>query len=192
MNQNASPYRRGADNGFLFGIYLIALFFAMIGAEYHGILGLLTMTMALAVPFMIYRFLRRSYTADHGTTPFSSLWMQGIMTFLCGSLISGVAAFVFMRWLDPAFMTRNAERAIEIYRTMDNPSATTIADGLEVLLRNGALPTPIQIVFQSIWGAVLSGSLLSLIVSAIVRSQKPGKEISGGDADRSGHPGTKQ
>lgn len=177
MNHSTSPYGRGADNGFLFGIYLTALFFVMIGAENHGILGLITMIMALAVPFIIYRFLRRSFVADNGTTLFSSLWLQGIMTFLCGSLISGVAAFVFMRWMDPAFLTRNAERAIEVYRSMDNPSATSIADGLEVLLRNGALPTPIQVVFQSIWGAVLSGSVLSMIVTAIVRSQKVDKSI---------------
>lgn len=170
MSKYKSPYRRGADEGFLFGLYLIVLFLAMTGAERHGLLGLVTMVLAIGVPFIIYALLRRTYRQEGGTTTLSSLWMQGIMIFLCGSMLSGVVAYIYMRYIDPSFLLRNARSAIEVYESLDNPSAREIARGMETLIEHGALPTPIQIVFQSIWSAVLSGSLLSLVTGLIVRS----------------------
>lgn len=170
MSQYISPYRRGADQGFYFGLYLTALFFAMIGAEHFAALSLATIVLALGVPFIIYRMLRKTYREEHGRSQFSALWMQGIMIFLCGSMISGVAAFLYMRYIDPGFILRNAEKAIEVYRALNDAKASDVADMLQMIIDNKALPSAIQIVFQSIWGAVLSGSLLSMIVSLIVRS----------------------
>ncbi|MCM1110204.1 MAG: DUF4199 domain-containing protein [Clostridium sp.] len=176
MTEYRSPYRRGADRGLPFGVYLTVLFFVMVGSQRWGFLSLVMMVMIVAVPFIIYRFLRSTYVEERGLSSLSSLWMQGIMTFGCGAIISALAAYIYMRFLDPSFILRNARSAIEIYNGMDNENSRAVARGLEVLIENNALPTPIQVAVQSIWGAVLSGSLLSLLMGLLVRARRPSGE----------------
>lgn len=91
-----SPYRRGADDGILFGLLLCAAFFCGVYSFRLPLLGFACLVIALSVPFVIYRFLRRSYVTDRYTTQLSSLWMQGIMTFACGCVIAGLVATVYL------------------------------------------------------------------------------------------------
>ena len=103
--EQKSVYKRGADDGLFFGIYLIIMFFSSAFSMAVPFAGLLSIILVLGVPFLIYRFLRRSYVNDSGTTQFSALWVQGITTFFCGSLISGIAALVYMQWVNPDFIS---------------------------------------------------------------------------------------
>lgn len=167
-----SVYKRGADDGFYFGIYLSVMFFATAFSITVPFAGLLSFCMMIGVPFLIYRFLRRSYVGDYGTTTFSALWLQGIMTFLCGSLISGVVAYVFMRWVQPDYLLSTVQEVIKIYNDMDWPQGKEMADVLTKIVEQNMLPTPIQIVVEFIWFAVFSGSMLSIIVSLIVQMKK--------------------
>ena len=170
--ERKSVYKRGADDGLYFGIYLIIMFFASAYSMSIPFAGLLSMLLILGVPFLIYRFLLRSYVYDYGTTQFSALWVQGITTFFCGSLISGIVAFIYMKWINPDFIVNQIQALIDIYQATNWAEGKEIANILNKSIENNLLPTPINIVFESIWLAVFTGSILSMIVSLIVQARK--------------------
>ncbi len=167
-----SPFKRGADDGLWFGIYLTVLFFAAAFSMSIPYSGFVSTLMALGVPVIIYIFLRRSYVKDLGTTQFSSLWMQGIVTFFCGSAIMALAAFIFMRWISPDFLYEQTTSVIKTYNELDWEQGKEIADTLQKILDRRLLPSPIQIAMEMIWLGVFSGSLLSIIVSLFVQIRK--------------------
>lgn len=170
--EQKSVYRRGADDGLFFGIYLIIMFFASAFSMAIPFAGLLSIILVLGVPFIIYRFLRRSYVNDNGTTQFSALWVQGITTFFCGSLISGIVALIYMKWINPDFILTQIQTLIDVYMANDWKEGKEIAEVLTKMIENNMLPTPINIVIESIWLAVFTGSILSMIVSMIVQARK--------------------
>ncbi len=110
-----SPYRRGADDGFVFGAYLTASFLTMVWSSAVPLLGLVSMLLLAGVPVFIYMKLRRSFVADCGHTLLSSLWMQGIATFACGSLIAGAVATAYLKWIEPDFIIGRLREAIDFY-----------------------------------------------------------------------------
>lgn len=171
-NGNHSPYRRGADDGFVFGIYLSVLYIAMALNLVVPYAGFVATILAIGVPVIIYKFLRRSYVKDYGTTPFASLWMQGIMIFLCGTLIMAFVAYIYMRWIDPDYLLNEVTRGIEIFGASDKAQEREFAEILQKALDNNLIPSPIQLATQMITLGVFSGSLLSIIVSLLVQVRK--------------------
>lgn len=170
MELPQSPYKRGADQGFYFGIYLSVMFIASVAGTGMPLLGLAGMLMALGVPFIIFRFLRRTYIEEQYTSNLSALWMQGIVIFACGALIHSVIAIIYLKWIDPTFIINQIDRVIELYDNLDTPSATTVADTLRRIVSAGAVPSATAIVVEMVWLAIFSGSILSLLMSILVRA----------------------
>ena len=166
-----SPYRRGDDDGFLFGILLSAMFFAGVFSFTIPLLGLISTLLALSVPFVIYFFLRRAYVADYGTTLLSSLWMQGIMIFACGSLIAGLLAMVYLKWINPDFFSARIAEAIEFYRSSGWESGERMADTRSAMVEARVRPSAVQMVLETIWLSIVSGSLLSLLMGLLARAR---------------------
>lgn len=67
---NYALFRRGADDGFLLGLYFSALFFAMVYSMAVPLLSMAALALMAGVPVVIYKFLRRSYVAS--TAPLAS------------------------------------------------------------------------------------------------------------------------
>ena len=173
MTEIKSPYRRGADDGAWFGLYLIALFFSSVYSMRFPILGVVSFMLTVSVPLVTYMALRRTYISESLTTPVSSLWMQGIMMFLCGSSLMGAASVVYMKWINPSYLINNVSTSAEVFGQMDDPEMQQIAEGLQRMVETNSLPTPITLVFTSICLAVLTGSILSLITGLLVRAFNP-------------------
>lgn len=162
-----NPYKQGADDGTMFGLYLIALFFASAFALEVPGLGILATVMIFAVPVIIFFALRRTWVRDRGMSLFSALWMQGIMIFICGGLLSGLVSFIYLRWINPAWLGVQVNKMIELYSSVDG--GKTLADTLRTMVNQGLLPSSIQMVIQMLWIEIFSGSVLSLIITAFVR-----------------------
>lgn len=166
-----SPYRRGADDGFYFGLYLIAMFFGMVFSVKSGLFGLITFALIIGVPFLIYRWLRKSYVEDNGKTPMSSLWMQGIMIFACGSVICGVVATIYLKWIEPDFIIKRLHETIALYNSTDWAKGKEMAEVLQRMIDYHLVPSAVAIVVEMIWLSIFSGSLLSLLMSLLARSR---------------------
>lgn len=169
---NYALFRRGADDGFLLGLYFSALFFAMVYSMTVPLLSMAALALMAGVPVVIYKFLRRSYVADYGTTRFSALWMQGIVTFFCGSLILALVSFVFMRWIEPDYIESVMRQVVEVYGGASWPQGREAADVLQHALDAGLVPRAIQVSMELLWTGVFTGSILSIVVSLIVQARR--------------------
>lgn len=163
-------YRRGADDGLWFGIYLSLLFLASVNSIYSGFACLAALAMMIAVPFIIFYFLRRSYRADNCMSPFSGLWLHGICIFFFGSLLAALTAYIYLRFFNPAYITNVVDLAIELYGSVDTPEAHEMSSVLQKAKDSHMLPTAQGTAVQLIWMGVFTGSLLSMVLSAIVRA----------------------
>lgn len=173
MSGIQSPYRRGADKGLYLGIWLIAMFFAMVYSIDVPLFGLLSVAMFLGVPVLVYRWLRRTFVEERGLTTLSSLWMQGIVIFACGSLINALVATVYLKWVRPDFIVNRIKDAIEFYSAVDDPSAQQAADLMQRIIDSHMVPSAVSVALETVWIAIFTGSLLSLLLALIARARKP-------------------
>ena len=164
-----NPYKRGADDGFVFGGLLCAIFFGWVFSVRVPLLGLVAFGLMASVPFLIYRWLRRSYVADGGLTLMSSLWVQGITTFTCGGMISGLVSAVYLRWIEPGFILERVNEAIGFYSDFEGGEET--ARVLQQMLDAHLMPSTIAIVIEMIMLCICSGSLLSALMAVLVRAR---------------------
>lgn len=167
-----SIYARGADDGFLLGLYLSVLFLLTVAAVYVAFADVLVVAMIIGVPFLTYFFLRRTHVAAHGLTSFSALWMQGITMFACGSLIFGTVSFVYLRWIEPGFLGDVLRMGIDYYRASPVEAANAIADELQSVIDNNAVPSALNVSLGWMWLGMFSGSILSMAVAVVVRIRK--------------------
>lgn len=162
-----SPYRRGADDGFYFGLYLAAMFFSSIFAQHLPMLSLLSMAMMVLVPLVIFRFMR-SYNRDLGSAAsFPMLWMHGVVIFFCGILISGAALVVYMKWIEPDFVINQIRGIADMAGMAPGTMVDSAADMASKMLEARFIPTPMAIVTELIMLAIVTGSILSIILSAL-------------------------
>ncbi|WP_289731806.1 DUF4199 domain-containing protein [uncultured Duncaniella sp.] len=167
MPMTQSPYRRGADDGFFFGAYLTVMFFASIFSEWMPLLQLLSGAMAVCVPLTIYRFMLRYHRSLGQMGSFPMLWMQGVVIFFCGMLLAGTALVVFMKWLSPDFVVEQMRAVAALRGTMPGSQVDMAADMAQKMLDANFVPSPIEIVTEMMMLAIVTGSLLSMVLSGI-------------------------
>lgn len=167
-----SIYERGASDGAWLGLYLSVMFALSVGSLYVGLLNIPVLAMGLLVPFLTYRFLRRTHVACHGLTTFSALWMQGIVMFGCGSLIFAAAAYIFMRWLHPGFILDTLRMGVEFYRNTPMEGGASMADMFQEIIDNRLIPSPMDIALMWLWLGTFTGSVLSMFVTLVVRIKR--------------------
>lgn len=172
MSNIVSPYRRGADKGLYLGVWFCAMFFALVYSIEVPLLGFVALLLFAGVPFVEYRFLRRTYVEERGMTTLSGLWMQGIVTFGCGSLINAAVITVWLRWIRPDYIMERLNEAIEFYGAIDEPTAQQAADMLQRMVDARMVPTAVSIALETVWLAIFTGSILSLILSLLARAGK--------------------
>ncbi|MDE6528469.1 MAG: DUF4199 domain-containing protein [Muribaculaceae bacterium] len=165
-------YARGADDGFWLGLYFSVLFGLAVASLQVPVLNIFAGTMALGVPFLTYFFLRRTHVAAHGMTVFSALWMQGITMFACGSLIFGTLSFVYLRWIDPGFLARVLQAGVDYYSASPAESSQMLASEFQMLLDSKMMPSALNVAFGWMWLGMFSGSVLSMLVAALVKLKK--------------------
>lgn len=167
-----SLYERAAGDGAWLGLWFTVLFLLSVASMKMALLNIIVLTMALMVPFIAYRFLRRTYVASHGLMSFSAVWMQGILTFAAGSLILCAAAYIFMRWIYPDFILDTLRLGIEFYEHEPGGAGADLAAEFRAIIDNRLVPSPVSIAMVWLWLGLFSGSVLSMFLAAVVRIAK--------------------
>lgn len=170
-----SIYRRGADDGFIFGVYLSVLFLLQALALVHGwdaasIIGLIMM---MAVPVVVYFFLRRGYFAEERRSRFSAMWLHGICIFFFGSLLMALTSYIYMRLVHPGYIPEVVEILRQAYTSIGSKDAMEAAHMVEKIQQQHLYPTAAEIAVTFIWLDVFTGSLLSMLLSLIIRAVYP-------------------
>lgn len=166
-------YREGAYKGVATGIYLTAIFLFTVWSEKSALLSLAGLVMIFGMPFFTYRQMVKIHKKYFCTSDFSSLWMLGISMFIGGSLICALCTYIYLQYVDPGFIYRQAVNAMELYKEIDPRNETGIAETIKTLIDNNMLPSAIEIAVEMLWITTFFGSLLSMLLSVIVRRRHP-------------------
>lgn len=168
-SRTRSIYERAGSDGAWMGLWFTVMFGLSVASMRVALLNVAVLTMALLVPFVAYRFLRRTYLDSHGLVTYSGLWMQGILTFAAGSLILGAASFIFMRWIYPDFILDTLKMGVEFYRSEPMGAGAGLADEFQTIIDRRLAPSPFTITMVWMWLGVFSGSVLSMFLAAVIR-----------------------
>lgn len=168
---NRSVYRRGADDGLWFGIYLsVVLLSSFCSLTVASALGWLSMIMAVSVPLVVYFCLKRSYRQDNYRSQFSMLWLHGICIFFFGGLIMALTAYVYMRFVNPSFYSDVFDMLLKVYEqsgvSADDPNYMMLAKINEAKM----FPTAGESAMELLMSSVFTGSILSMLIALIVRA----------------------
>lgn len=167
-----SLFRSGADFGLMFGAMFVAVFFLALFSLETPSLGFVALAGALLVPCLLYKLLARTYRRMNGLATFSMLWMEGIVVFFCGALVLALAVYVFLRWINPFYITDRLQDLSAFYREAGDEDSVAMADTIDTVLHGHIVPAPIEIAIELIWFTVFSGSVLSMAVAGIIKVMK--------------------
>lgn len=166
-------YREGAYKGVPMGIYLTLIFLFTVWSEKSSLLSLAGLAMLCYTPFFAYRLIAKTHKKYFCTSDFASLWMLGISIFIGGSMICALCSYAYLQYIDPDFIYRQTVNAVELYRELDPDNTSGIAEVIDSLIDNNMLPTSIEVAVEMLWTTTFFGSLLSMLLSAIVRKRHP-------------------
>ena len=155
------------------GIYLTLIFLFTVLSEQFSLLSLAGLAMLCYIPFFTYRLIVKIHKKYFCTSDFASLWMLGISIFIGGSMICALCSYAYLQYIDPNFIYRQAVNAAELYKELDPDNTSGIAEVIDSLIDNNMLPTPIEVAVEMLWTTTFFGSLISMLLSAIVRKRHP-------------------
>ena len=166
-------YREGAEKGVYMGIYLMAMFFAIILSEWLSIASIVATILIVGLPLFAYKLIVRVHKKYFCSADFPSLWMLGIMIFIGGSMICALASYAYLQYADPEFIARQAEYALDTYKSLPESQNSEMVSMMQQAVKNGILPTPIEFSVEMLWMTSFCGSLLSAVLSAVARKRHP-------------------
>lgn len=165
-------YDRAALNGLFMGVYFSVLFLGMVGSMRFEVLNLPVIFMIAATPFIVFRQMRRTHVAARGLESFSGLWMQGILTFCCGSLILCAVSYAFLRWCYPEFIYDSCVKISRMYLTTPELQKDDIYNIAEAIVNNRYTLRAADMAVAYFWMGSFTGSVLSMILALIVKRTK--------------------
>ena len=164
-----SVYNIGATNGITIGVLLAAMFLMQSYGLHNFVLLIIGDLLMLAVPFVAYRLLVRDHDRYSYMRSVSAVWLDGIVTFICGSIILALVMYMFLRFLQPGFTAEQISNVANLYRELKTSQGDAMAKALEQLVATHQVPSPIQLAFSMLWLTSFGGAMLSMVLALIIR-----------------------
>lgn len=172
MNKDKSVFRCGAENGISFGLYLSAIFFSFVYGNASLFISTAGLVLILAIPILLFRYMRRYGNTHIETSNFSFLWMLGTMTVLFGSLICAAVTYIWLDIIMPDFIFNQAESTLAAYEQIPELKNHELTKVLRQAIENKSLPTAIEFAVQMLGSTFSIGVILSLIIAPLARPVK--------------------
>lgn len=163
---------RAAENGITLGICILVLMLTCGLSTDFAPASLLTWAGSLAMPWIMYRLMRRSQLDNCGRLSFAELWAEGIASFFLGSLVPALVAYALLRYAFPDFITEQINIAIGVFHDLNTPKAEMWADIFEKMRDAGTLPTAADVAANIISFNIVAGTVISLVVAPFASSKK--------------------
>ncbi len=164
-----SDFRRGAEYGIIMGILFILLFFSTMYLSNKSVAEFIPTVLMLCVPITLYVILKKCYVIDEYETPFFGLWLTGVISFVCGSIILAVVVLIHLSFIDPDLLLNWLTQAADIYKSLDDTAAQQMGEQIDSILKDGGIPSPSDMALQIVTTSNSIGMLLSLISSALIK-----------------------
>ena len=171
MEQKKSIYQLAGEWGIPFGLYLSCAAVAQLFADQFPPLSLVFLLMVLGTPLLVYAFQRRKFIADDGFTEYAALWMLGIMLFLLGALLSGLAVYVVLQYIRPGLLYELGQQVIDTYSKMPEMKDSETLHIIKRMVNEQLMPSPLDLVISTYWFVTFGGSVLSAITALPAQRQ---------------------
>lgn len=167
MNRPKSIFRRAAEGGITLGAIFVCIF--LLETTAGALSWLLALGLMVYVPVFVYRKLRNTYLAAHGLMSFSGLWLEGILLFVCGSILLALGTLIFMKWLVPGYLPAAVAQMTQFIG--NNPQMVDGSVSTEQIASYFSSIRPIDISMTLMWASSFTGSIASLVIAALVKTR---------------------
>lgn len=168
--RSMNAYARGAADGAWMGALLCAIFASWALATRSTVA---TLAFPAAVPgsacaHMAHAAagLPRRPRPDHVLSHVDARHLH----FFFGTLLMAALALVWLRWLEPGLISQSLLSAADVYAQIGTPEAERMAADIHTLMERGLVPRPVDVSLALLWAGVFSGSILSIVLAAIIRA----------------------
>ena len=164
-----SIYKYAAEWGLPTGIYLTAMSACMLMSIRYELLSSLLLPLVICFPPFLWFALRHISRREPQYRKVSALWLGGIYTIIFGTIICMLFSSCYIFYVEPGFVYEYAMAAIDAMESapMKEQYGTTA-----LLLREAIdariLPSGIEFVTTMGWSTCFFGSILSLVIAAII------------------------
>lgn len=172
-----SPLRRGADNGLRLGLYLTVLYGCMVGSARWPGLSLLFLALAVGVPFFAYMLLRGDYRHADGLHNMAAVWLNGLVMFVGGALLSSMILYVYLRWIDPGYLPGQWDLLVEGLREAPDAEVRAFSEQCRRAAENGFSISPIIFAMSLVWMCAFGGTVTSLVLALIITMRRPSRRV---------------
>lgn len=163
-------YKNGAHKGVSMGIYLTVTSILLLTSHHGSLIAMFALLFVFGVPFVQYRLMLDVYRKNGCQESFSGMWMLGITIFIGASLICAAVTYGYLTVFDPGYFYDRGQEALELFSRQ--PEFATLRKQMKIALDEGLYPTPIGYCMEMIMITVFFGSLLSIVLSPLVRLNK--------------------
>ncbi len=158
------------EAGAFMGGFFVIKFILSILSFYSLLAGYLSLFMFLAIPVVLYHFMRRYYRERENEIVFLPLCSLGILIFFFASLISGLVQFIYYAYINPDYIRVQVELASVAMQALGSAEviSSSTVESVNEVIAEGNIPTPGNFVMAQIWVNVIFGTLLSLVMAGVL------------------------
>lgn len=164
-----SVYKHAAESGVPMGFYLTLMSACLLLSVRLPQISMLTLPLLIGLPFFTAWLMKRIVAQSPAYRRVSPLWLAGIYIYIFGTLICTFLSLLYVMFVEPHFVREYFEMAIAGVERggLGGEYAASIAS-IRKAIDNNALPTGVQFVTSMAWATCFFGSLLSLLIAAVL------------------------
>ena len=166
--------------GTFLGFYIIIAYAVTAMTIKHAALSILSFPMLLGIPIVAFFLIK--HFRDHNCQPFFPFpvsWMISIMTFLFATVLSCMAAYLYLRFIDKGALSANLMTRLEVFLQSSESIKATLTDPAQIEQYNSTMDLMRQTITwfcslpasgvtkQLIQSSLLWGNIISLIIALI-------------------------
>lgn len=156
-------------SGTYMGIFWILKFVLIPTGMTTPLLLFLFLCLTLCVPFLAFRYTKayRNNACD-GSISFLHAWAFNVFMFICASLLTSVAHYVYFEFIDQGFLYESILQAFKQENTLSDDFYAPIEQSINFLVSS----TPTEITLKMLADNIYNSTLLSIPIALFAMKRK--------------------
>lgn len=175
MENKVSIWKNSVNYGLIGGILMIALSLilwitGMMENKFLGYLGFVILAFAMYLGATTWRD-----KFNDGWMTYGEAFKTGFYVTLIAAILTAVYSFAFFEFIDPGFM---ASKMVDAENAMLEANPNMSDEALETAMSMTAkFTSPIMMTVFSLFGTIVFGTIISLIVAIFAKKVNPADEL---------------
>ena len=169
QNKTKGIYTYSMEYAIYLGLLLIIKMVLSSFAKESQFVSTLLLLFLIIIPVVGFVLTKR-FRDVSGYVSFSQIFIFGVFMYFFASLLCGIFDYVYYQYLNPQFFQEQLSDVNNLLGEMINSG---LADGEFAAQLEAEKPvSPIEMVYQGIWGMIMMGAIYSLILALFLRKKK--------------------